>query len=177
MGRRFLVLVTAVALGAPVAAGAGVLRDWMTFYAPGGAVSIQLPPTWEAVVPSGSRHMILEVDQRDGLAKMAVIRGPVQAKSWEDFRVQIQRDIRVRELSSDPHASVRFRVVHLPAGSAVQTIAAFSGQRSRERVRTVYYDFWRNGMLWEVQYMCFARKSGVYVPVFDASILSLRIAS
>src|SRR5690349_11070265 len=57
MGRRFLVLVTAVALGAPVAAGAGVLRDWMTFYAPGGAVSIQLPPTWEAVVPSGSRHM------------------------------------------------------------------------------------------------------------------------
>jgi hypothetical protein len=98
-------------------------------------------------------------------------------RPWAQFRTEIARDVRTRELTNDPNASIRSQVVNLPAGRALQTISVYQHQPSHQHYRVVYYDFWKEGVFHEVQYVCLAKLSGVYVPIFDRSARSIRFTT
>ena len=166
-------LVAAAILSSVAVSAATAPTNWTTLYAARAPASVQLPASWQILAPNDSR-VRLSVLSPTRAAWLAVIVGPSD-ESWGEFYARLYKLRRTEELARDPHASVRTRVLRLPAGRAFESIIVRTDQSMHQRIREVQLDFLKAGTQYEFEYFCLEKMSGVYVPVFDTSARSIRL--
>lgn len=170
----FLAALACFAAGSSAAsAAAAPPANWTTLHAARAPATVRLPASWQIQVPK-DRDVCLVVADRTRAAQLAVIIGPSD-ESWGRFYARLYKLRRTEELARDPHASIRTRVVKLPAGRAFESIVVRNDQSIHQRLREVQLDFLKDGMQYEFEYFCLEKMSGVYVPVFDTSAHSIRL--
>src|SRR5262245_42678851 len=101
---------------APFVAAGTPPRGWQTYYVPNTPLTLQLPEAWQAFLPSpkmdGER---LALSSPTNPAASMYLTAAPSDESWPQFRARIFQQTQMAVLTEDPHASVRFRVVSLPA--------------------------------------------------------------
>jgi len=161
------------------AAGSSAARTqpakWTTLHAARSPATVQLPASWQIQVPR-DRDIRLVVADPTRAAQLAVIIGP-NDESWGQFYARLYKLRRTEELARDPHASIRTRVVNLPAGRAFESIVVRNDQSIHQRLREVQLDFLKDGKQYEFEYFCLEKMNGIYVPIFDTSAHSIRLTN
>lgn len=148
---------------------------WTPYYAVHQPLSLQAPPTWDAHPLDSSQ--ILNVWNPVSGAYVAAYLDSTPVTSSEVFFSDLESDVLDQYLQIDPKATVRWHIVSLPAGQALEVIAQLDIHDGSNVVptRIQTYNIVVGTTAYYIQYRCNTQYDSVDIPVFNASAQTIRV--
>jgi hypothetical protein len=148
---------------------------WTPYYAVHQPMSLQAPPAW--TVHTLDSNQILNVwNPTNGAYVEGYVIDTKVASSGSFFKT-LESQVTGQYLQIDPKASVRWQIVNLPAGQALEVIVQlnFTIDGSLVPTRIQNYNFVVGNTAYDVVYECNQQYDSVDIPVFNASAQTIRV--